>query len=436
MKIPYSLRAAIALLALAVHAPAAGQMFGNTVSARSLQLPDQVQQEREDARFRLGAVRLMPYLNVKDVGYNNNVFENAAGEKVTDYTATVAPGARLLLPFGKKIVLRAGAEPAYYWWKDLTFLRGWGITGDGQVLGLFNRLTVGADGRYADTIQLVNSEANVRTRQKQSSGDAALEVEVLRRLSVFGRYEAVQTRLDDSGFGQAGQELSQILDRTEYGARGGLRYRFDARFSVGAMGQWTKAQFVNEPVGRDNEGFGALVSVRYDRARFYVELTGGYQQAKGTYEQGAFPEYRTETYTYFVSYFVAKQVELQVSGWRRPQYSYYLDNPYYFETRNGAALNLGLGHRVMLGGSFSLGTNAYQVGVSAGSTLVTRRDDLVTISGTLGFVLSPTMNLSVNVRNDQYTSNVPGVGRSVLTVSGGLNWNFGMLRVGAGTQTR
>jgi hypothetical protein len=437
MKIRHNLRAAIALLALTLCGPAVGQIFGNTVSARSLQLADQVKQEREDARFRLGAVRLMPYLTLKDVGYNNNVFSNDAGEKVADYTATVAPGARLLVPFGQKIVLRAGAEPAYYWWKDLTYLRGWGITGDGQVLGLFNRLTVGATGRYADTLQLVNSEANVRTRQKQSSGDAALEVEVLRRLSVFGTYEAVQTRLDDSGFGQQpGQGLSQILDRTEYGARGGVRYRFDTRFSVAAMGQWSRAQFVNEPVDRNNEGFGALVSVRYDRARFYVELTGGYQQAKGTYEQGNFPEYRTETYTYFVSYFVARKVELQVSGWRRPQYSYYLDNPYYFETRNGAALNFSLGHRVMLGGSFSLGTNAYPVEVLAGSTLLTRRDDVETVGGTLGFVLSPTMNLAVNVRNDRYTSNIPGVGRSVLTVSGGVNWNFGMLRVGAGALTR
>jgi hypothetical protein len=425
-----------ALLASLSSEPAVAQIFSSVVSQRTLQLADQVKQERENARFHLGAVRLMPYLTLKDVGYNNNVFENAAGEKVADYTATVAPGARLLVPFGQKMVVRAGAEPAYYWWKDLTYLRGWGITGDGQVLGLFNRLTVGADGRYADTLQLVNSEANVRTRQKQSSGDAAMEVEVLRRLSVFGRYEAVQTRLDDSGFVQPGQGLSQILDRTEYGARGGVRYRFDTPFSVGAMGQWARARFVNEPVGRDNEGFGALVSVRYDRERFYVDLTGGYQQSKGIYEQGHFPEYRTGTYTYFVSYFVAKKVEFQVSGWRRPQYSYYLDNPYYFETRNGAALNFGLGHRVMLGGSFSLGTNAYPIGVSAGPTLVTRRDDVVMVGGMLGFVLSPTMNLAMNVRNDRYTSNIPGVGRSVLTVSGGVNWNFGMLRVGPGAQTR
>jgi hypothetical protein len=424
------------ILAAAASRSAMGQVFESTVSARSLQLPDQVKEERENARFRLGAVRLMPYLNLKDVGYINNVVENAAGEKLADYTATVAPGARFLIPFGQKVVLRAGAESAYYWWKDLTYLRGWGIIGDGQVLGLFNRLTIGAEGRYADTIQLLNSEGNVRTHQKQSSGDAAVEVEILRRLSVFGRYEAVQTRLDDSGFAEPGQGLSQVLDRTEYGARGGLRYRFDARFSVGAMGQWTKAQFVNEPVDRDNEGFGALVSVRYDRERFYVELTGGYQQAKGMYEQGVFPEYRAGTYTYFVSYFVAKQVELQVSGWRRPQYSYYLDNPYFFETRNGAALNFGLGHHVMLGGNFSLGTNAYPVEVLAGSTLVRRRDDAVTVGGTLGFVLTPTMNLAVNVRSDRYTSNVSGIDRSVLTVSGGVNWNFGMLRVGAGARTQ
>jgi hypothetical protein len=33
---------------------------------------------------RLGAAPLMPYLNLKDVGYSGNVFVSAAGERVTD----------------------------------------------------------------------------------------------------------------------------------------------------------------------------------------------------------------------------------------------------------------------------------------------------------------------------------------------------------------
>ncbi len=436
MKIPGGLRAAIVILALTPHQPVTAQLFGDTVSARTLQLPDQVKQEREEARFRLGAVRLMPYLNLRDIGYNNNVLGTYSGEKVADYTATVAPGARILVPFGQKVVLRAGAEPSYYWWRDLTYLRGWGFNGDGQVLALLNRVTIGAGGRYADTIQLVNSGSNSWTHQKQSTGDAALEMEFLKRLSAFGTYRVVQTRLDDSGFAQPGGAQSQLLDRTEYGARAGLRYRVDSGLSVRLMGQWSRAQFVNEPIARNDEGVGAVATVRYDRERLYVDLSGGYQQAKGAYEQGSFPEYRTGTYSYFVSYFIARKVEVQVSGWRRPQYSYYTQNPYFFETRNGVMLNFGLGYRVILGGSLSVGTNAYPVAVWNGTALLSPQDDVVSVGGTLGFNLSPTTKLAVTVRNDQYTSNFPGQGRSVLTVAGGLNWNFGMLQVGAGVQTR
>jgi hypothetical protein len=87
------------------------------------------------------------------------------------------------------------------------------------VPGLFNRLTIGTTGRYAGTTQLANVESNVRVRLKESSGDTALEVVGLRRFSVFGRRETVQTRLDESGFVRARQGLSQILDLTGYGAR-------------------------------------------------------------------------------------------------------------------------------------------------------------------------------------------------------------------------
>ena len=438
MKLPHTFRVAVACLGLAAHLPAAGQIFESTVTNRSLQLPDQVKKEREEARFTLGAIRLMPYVNIKDIGYNNNVLGSTSGETVSDYTFTIAPGARLLVPFGKKIVLRAGAEPAYYWWKDLTYLRGWGVTGDGQVLALLNHVTLGAGGRYADTIQLVNSESNVRTRLKQSSGEASMEWDFLKRLSAFGRYEVVQTRLDDSAYTDPGQGQSNLLDRTEYGARAGLRYRFDTRFSIGALGQWTRARFVTESAVRDNDGLGALASVRYDRERFYVELTGGYQEAKGPDVNTTFPEYRTGTYKYFMSYLVSRTVEFQATGWRRPQYSYYEANPYYFETRNGVALFVGLGHghRVAVGGNFSFGTNAYPVGVTVDSAVVKRQDDVVTVGGTVGWVLSPSMTLGVSVKSDRYTSNVPGQGRTVGTISGGVNWNFGMLRVGAGAQTR
>ena len=438
MRIPNSFRVGAVCLGLAACWPAAGQIFESTVTARSLQLPDQVKKEREEARFKLGVLRLMPYVTVKDIGYNNNVFGAETEGKVSDYTATVAPGTRLLGPFGRKFDVRGGVEPAYYWWKDLTYLRGWGLTGDGQVLALLNHVTIGGGGRYADTIQLVNSESNVRSRQKQSTGEAAIEWDFLKRLSVFGRYETVQTRLDDSTYADPGQAQSYLLNRTEDGARAGLRYRFDSRFSIGAMGQWSRARFVNEAAGRDNDGLGALATARYDRERFYVELTGGYQEAKGKVDTTTFPEYRTGTYSYFVSYFIEKKVELQVTGWRRPQYSYFEGNPYYFETRNGVALLVGLGHghRVAVGGTFSLGTNAYPVAVTSGSTTVTRKDDVMTVGGILGWVLSPSTTLTLNIKNDKYTSNLPGQGRSVATISGGVNWNFGMFRVGAGAQTR
>lgn len=424
---------AIAGLAL-LPGQARGQIFSDAApKVRTLPLREQVEAEGRDARYHLGPIRLSPYLSLKDAGWNNNVFGTET-DRVSDFMVTVAPGSKLQLPLGGKGFLRATGEADYFYWDKLTDRRGWGGLADGELLGLFNRVTASVGGNYTDTIQQYSSESTDVARQRQQSGRGRLEIEFLKRLSVFGGYDVLQTRLDDSGFNESGISQAFQLDRTEYGARAGLRYRLDSTLAIGLMGLWSAARFVHQAEDKDNDAVGAQLTVRYDRERFYVDLSGGYQEATALYSPSFFPEYKTGTYSYFASYFVTRTFELQAFGSRRPQYSFFLDNPYFFETRNGLGLNMTVGRKITMGGSASVGSNAYPVEVYSGAELVARRDDVRSLSGTVGFIVDQTLTLGVTLRQDRYTSNLPGADRTIGTLGAIVNWSFGMVHVSAGAR--
>jgi hypothetical protein len=161
---------------------------------------------------------------------------------------------------------------------------------------------------------------------------------------------------------------------------------------------------------------------RYDRERFYVEGTIGVREGRPVNPTEYFPEYRTATYGYFLSYFVTRAFEVQVLGSRRPEASLFLDNPYYFETRNGATLRLAVGRRLSFNVTGELGSNRYvnPVLVVATGEIVTRIDDTRRYSGGFDLRASRAVTVGLSVTQERYDSNIDYYDRNVLRISGGL----------------
>ena len=137
-----------ATLGVLLSAPCAAQLSTDTPpSQRTLPITEQVEQEMATARFRLGPVRLLPFFELYNVGWTNNALVTSEGT-IDDYTASAAAGARLVVPFGQKLFLRGYVAPTYDWYYRTESLRGFGGDYSGELLGLFNRLTVGAGGGY------------------------------------------------------------------------------------------------------------------------------------------------------------------------------------------------------------------------------------------------------------------------------------------------
>lgn len=391
------------------------------IQGRSLPVAEQVKVETERVRFRLGPVGLLPFLNISELGYNSNV-NGASTDVVSDWTAKVSAGTRFILPAGSKMYLRGSVAPEYNWYLDSINRRYLGGSYDARLLGLFNRLTIEAGGGQSATSGGLSSESQQAVVEKRTTGGVALEVEILRRLAVFAGLKGGRSDYTDSDSNPA--LSATALNRTEYALNGGLRYKFNEAFSFGVMVERTAADYPADPLARNNESTGYLLTVRYDRPRFFLLLGGGYREGQGRDSRSDYPSYSTGTYNYFASYFITKSLELQVLGHRRPVDSLDAANPYFFETRNALGLGLALGHRVSLRGQAEIGTNDYPIGTitSSSGEAMRRSDDFVTLTGQVGVRLHRSVLLTLNASNERATSNAPNSDRSVFRYWTGLSF--------------
>jgi hypothetical protein len=418
-----SQRLRLLLWVLAGACPALGQISSEEAPrARTLPLREQLKWEAENSPYRLGPLKVRPLFELRDFGYNNNVFGSETN-KVADYTATVSAGVKVLEPLGQKMALQGTAAPEYTWYEKLVERRNLGGLYSASLLGLFNRMTLEGGGGTLSQVTLINSESEQAAIQTRTNGLARVEVDILQYVSVFGGFDAVKSRYNDQGFTEGNTYPVDLFDRTEWAWRGGIRYRFSGQVGIGAQVEKTRAEFVREGDNRNNDSTGYLLVARYDRPRFYLDASGGYREGKG--RDGAapslYPGYRTGTYSFFASYFLARAVELQVSGHRRPVDSNFLDNPYYFETRNAAAVQVSLGQRVGIRGFVSIGPNSYPTEVVVGTNLVARKDDLTEVGGGLLFRFYRNVAVSVGGSQARYASNIDGLSRSVLIISTGMS---------------
>ncbi|MGH9364905.1 MAG: hypothetical protein ACRD1B_06525 [Thermoanaerobaculia bacterium] len=380
---------------------------------RTVPIREQVQAEVEKSRFRLGSISIVPKLSIRDAGYNNNVF-GSTDNPVADWTATISAGVRCILPLGSKIYLRGDAVPEYIWYAQLAQGRTLGGRYSASVLGFFNRMSVEATGFGSKSSSILNSESETRVIDHLLSGSGKIEIDLLRRLSVFAGGGVQRHRYAQSPPGPPDVINAKDLDRTDSTARAGIRYHFLSYLDISAGVEGIRTQFAQTPQERDNRSTAYLLGLHYGRPRLFINLSGGYRTGQA-YNGSAFPRYSTATGSYFVSYSLAAPIELQVYGLRGPVYALYLDNPYYLEMRNGGGVNVQIIRQLWLRGYGEYGTNSYPVPVPVdGGGSVNRLDQATTVGGGLSVLLARNAVLTALVSRTSYSSNIPGLGRSVL----------------------
>jgi hypothetical protein len=377
-------------------------------------IPDQedVNEEMSRARMRLGPIRLLPSINVWNAGYDSNVFATS-DNPVGDWTVSVNAGARFLVPFGSKFVLRADAFPQYTWYNELSERDEFGGRYAGSLYGFFNRMTMELAGGYFQQYQLYSTEVDTFVFQTSTNGLAKFDIELTSHLGVFGQGSYRDVRYEQVD-GPPQQDIGVPLnDRIETGGRGGLRYRVSDTWVVGLAGEATFADFKITPELRNNTSTAALASIQINRPRFYVNLIGGYREGKGE-DSDYFPRYSTGVGSFFLSFFPISWLELQGYGHREVTYSITVVNPYFFENRIGGKVNIQIGPRILLTGYGQVGPNNYPRGqpVEGQTNLVKRRDEAEQYGGGFSVILWRPIVLTGRAEHTSYDSNIPGDSRS------------------------
>lgn len=398
---------------------------------RILPTQETLKQQVSKGRYRLGPIRILPTLVVNNAGYDNNVFgtpevcppgTGCGQPKTSDWSASVSAGAQLVAPVGAKIYMRGAVLPEYIWYRQLSNRRTFGGLYQASLLGFFNRMTLEVGGYTSRTFGFLSSETETRVVQVVNDGSAKVEVDISRALSLFAAAEALRQRLGLSGELPASSVDVRSLDRDEGAARGGIRYKISPQLDVSAAVEETRSEFVERPREEDNQSLAYLLGIYYNRPRFFVNLSGGYRRGR-PYNQSAFPEYKTATGSYFVSYFLLRKLEAQVYGRRGISYGSLFPRPTYFiESRTGGGLNFEVHPRVLLRGYGEYGTNDYSAPELLEEVLTKRTDKVSVLGGGFSALLYRKVVLTALATRSAYTSLFPGLTRTVVRITTTLSF--------------
>jgi hypothetical protein len=374
---------------------------------RTIPVRDSIRTELADARMRLGFLRVQPTLALRDLGY-----ERTSDVDTAEFRSTVTAGARVIAPFGSKTFFRGAALPQYTWYEKSKSRRVLGGVYSGELLGLFNHMSVQAGVEATKTVSAVSSEIERAFASERRRLFARGEIDLGSRMALFATGDSQKVTLDP------GEEQPTLrnLDRDETAVQGGLRFKATPNVSITTALEKTSADFT-QGVARNNQTQAAILGVHLDRDRTYANITAAARSGESRAGSQDFRDFSTVTGSYFVERKLVAPITVNVYGRRTLSYALFVSNPYYFQTRNGVSMTLGIGHRIALRGSAELGSDAYPTAVPNAGALMKRTDDVQNYGAGLAIRLYRNLHFTAVASRTAYDSNFPTFNRSVFRLN-------------------
>jgi hypothetical protein len=174
------------------------------------------------------------------------------------------------------------------------------------------------------------------------------------------------------------------------------------------------------PETSDNQSDAYLLTVHYDRPRFYMNLSGGYRQG-GPWNGSSFNSYTKPTGGYFMSYFLTRTVELQAYGDSRITYG--VATPQFIQTRYGGGINWEVHPNILLRVLGIWGTNVYGETGTGGEVIPARTDSTADYGAGFSARVYRNVVLSGRVTQSTYESVRPELDREVLRFTTSISFD-------------
>ncbi len=406
---------AIAVAAILL-ASVAGAQFQQYIAPGSLGVEliptkERVDTAMKEARFRLGPLRLGLWFALHNVSWVNNVYGTAVDPK-SDFTATASLGLHGYLPAGPKLVFALYGLPEYVWWNDLTYLRLWNGRYGAGVFGYFNRVTLEAQASDWRTQEFYSSENTIPVNVRQQRGSAALEVQLLGRLSVFGTAWENRWRYEGEKQGTVPPEILQLSDRNETSLGGGLRYRFSKSVAFAIGYEKLATDFLYDTQDRSSSGDSRFVELELQGRRLWTTARASVLALRPE-GRSEFVPLDTTAGRVQIGWRPRGKLEWQLYGGRSISYTLVTVGPYYLDERWGLSLQSPLGWRTTGRIFWERGRDRYArvAGESVGRT-----DDVSGYGLGLNIKLGEGSALGLEGARTDYTSILPEFDRSVTRV--------------------
>ena len=243
---------------------------------------ERIKEAANNARWKLGALRLQPHLAVSNLGYYESevITPRADGtvtvERIEDTRASLGAGLSAYLKLGRKVYLAGFLTPEYNWWKDNSEQRQTRVNHGVAAVGAFNRLQVFADVRTTEQETPLSSEVDlpVEATTDTATVETTLEIRPALSLSISGSQTTNEYKplFVDSGLQTVG--LDRSTDRAAvvlmFGHTDGLR--------IGAGVERTETTFERQTDGRSNKGTNPVLRLEFHGARAQIGVTAAKQE--------------------------------------------------------------------------------------------------------------------------------------------------------------
>ena len=384
---------------------------------------------RERARLRLGPLLIFPALQIRDVGYDDNIYLDGPQEgPISDYRATLSPQIKFNVVLGGSLLLSFLENPEYLYYNREKSRRAFGNSiSPGFRILLLRRLVLSGGYDYQKHFRSLSREVDYLTEITSKGYHGEFFFETPRKTSLGVSADIREYTHENLNLVGSANGLARELDRREQSAHAEFYYSLSPVRSFFLRAGYTEYRFKSTAAAwRNSDSWQASGGIRFSpTGRIQGLLSLGYKELHP----------RKSGLRSFSGIFGNTElnmrlgrVTLRARYSRDPVFSYWSEIFFFVDNRYGGGLSFYLIKFLRLDYSFFQSRMNYSDLIpyrdSSGVRDIRRNDRENLHSVGLMFRLFRTTGLGISANYADRSSSYPGVEYKRLFIGGYLSYEF------------